>query len=85
LRNHEAAARIARRLDRLEGGNLGDCKPVGGGVDELRIDYGPGYRVYFGQDGDLIVVLLIGGDKRTQGKDTETAKTCWKDYKERKR
>jgi putative addiction module killer protein len=84
LRDHEAAARIARRLDRLRSGNPGDSKAVGEGVEELRIDYGPGYRVYFGQDGDAIVVLLVGGDKRTQSRDIETARTCWKDYKERK-
>jgi len=52
-------------------------------VEELRIDYGPGYRVYFGQDGDVIVVLLVGGDKRTQSKDIEAAKAYWQDYKER--
>jgi putative addiction module killer protein len=84
LRDHEAAARIARRLDRLEAGNFGDCKPVGEGVEELRIDYGPGYRVYLAQDGNVIVVLLLGGDKRTQSKDIVTAKTLWGDYKERK-
>lgn len=84
LRDVEAVARITRRLDRLEAGNAGDCKPVGEGVLELRLDYGPGYRVYFGQDGETWVVLLVGGDKRTQAKDIQTAKLCWQDYKERR-
>jgi hypothetical protein len=60
---------------------LGDCKAVGGGVSELRIDYGPGYRVYFGQDGPRIVVLLCAGDKRTQDRDIRQAKQFWLIYK----
>lgn len=84
LRDVEAVARITRRLDRMEAGNTGDCKAVGEGVLELRVDYGPGYRVYFGQDGDTWVVLLVGGDKRTQAKDIQSAKRYWCDYKERK-
>jgi putative addiction module killer protein len=64
-------------------GNFGDYKAVGDGVCELRIDYGPGYRVYFGRDGAEIVILLIGGDKRNQHRDIETAKEYWADYKGR--
>lgn len=70
---------ILARIKRVEGGNLGDCEPVGEGVSELKIDVGPGYRVYFGQDGDE-VVLLYGGTKKTQDKDIKTAKEYWRDY-----
>jgi putative addiction module killer protein len=70
---------ILNRLDRVEDGNLGDCGPVGSGVSEFVIDVGPGYRVYFGQDGDL-VVLLCGGTKKSQSRDIETAKKHWKNY-----
>lgn len=74
LRDRMAAARIQARIDRAETGNLGDCKPVGEGVSEMRIDYGPGYRVYFQQRGAEIVILLVGGAKATQAKDIERAK-----------
>ena len=73
LRDVRAKARIAARLDRVADGNFGDVKPVGGGVSELRIDCGPGYRVYFVQRGAVLVVVLAGGDKRTQRIDIETA------------
>ena len=73
LRDRRARARIQARIDRLEIGNPGDVKPVGEGVSEMRIDYGPGYRVYFVQRGAAIVVLLAGGDKRTQERDIKTA------------
>lgn len=73
LRDVRARARIAARLDRIADGNFGDVKPVGGGVSELRIDYGPGYRVYFMQSGAVLVVVLAGGDKRTQRIDIKTA------------
>lgn len=67
-------------------GNLGDAKPVGEGVSERRIDFGPGYRVYFGQDGArLVVVLLAGGTKKRQQRDIDAAKTMWADYKHRKK
>jgi putative addiction module killer protein len=72
-------ARIAARIRRLELGNLGDVKPVGEGVSELRIDYGPGYRIYFVQQGNTLVILLCGGDKRTQNKDIRTAKQMAKE------
>ncbi|TAJ24887.1 MAG: type II toxin-antitoxin system RelE/ParE family toxin, partial [Nitrospirae bacterium] len=83
IRDEWAQARILVRLDRVRLGNLGDCASVGEGVKELRIDYGPGYRVYFGQVGATIVLLLCGGDKRTQTRDIRNAKAYWKDYKRR--
>ncbi len=73
LRDRQARNRIDIRIRRLSMGNPGDVKPVGSGVSELRIDYGPGYRVYFVQRGDIVVVLLAGGDKRTQDRDIQTA------------
>lgn len=73
LRDLQARARVQARLERLARGNAGDVQPVGGGVSELRINYGPGYRVYFKQRGREVVVLLAGGDKRTQAKDIRTA------------
>lgn len=74
LRDRKAAARIQARIDRAESGNLGDCKPVGEGISEMRIDYGPGYRLYFLQRGPEVVILLVGGGKATQAKDIELAK-----------
>ncbi len=73
LRDAQARARIDIRIRRLSLGNPGDVKPVGGGVSELRIDYGPGYRVYYVQHGQTLVILLVGGDKRTQDRDIEIA------------
>ena len=73
LRDRQARARIQTRIDRLQLGLAGDVKPVGEGVSELRIDYGPGYRVYFAQRGRELVILLAGGDKRTQDRDIKTA------------
>lgn len=84
LRDRAAIARIVTRLERVELGNLGDHKGVGAGVMELRIPYGPGYRVYYALDGDRVVLLLLGGDKSTQTRDIETAKAYWQDYRERK-
>jgi len=74
LRDRRAAARIQARIDRAESGNLGDCKPVGEGVSEMRIDYGPGYRVYFLQRGADVIILLVGGGKSTQAKDMKLAR-----------
>ena len=74
LRDREARARITVRIRRLSLGNPGDVKPVGSGVSEMRIDYGPGYRVYFVRRGDTVVVLLCGGDKRTQDRDIARAR-----------
>jgi putative addiction module killer protein len=73
LRDDRARMRIEARIRRLQLGNPGDAKPVGQGVSELRIDYGPGYRVYFTRRGAVLVVLLAGGDKRTQERDIGTA------------
>lgn len=81
LNDKRAVARILARLARVRQGNLGDCKTVGDGVAELRVDYGPGYRVYFGQRGNTLVVLLCGGDKRTQERDIRLAKQFWQEYK----
>jgi putative addiction module killer protein len=73
LRDRQARARIDARIRRLSLGNPGDVKPAGEGVSELRIDHGPGYRVYFVQHGQTLVILLAGGDKRTQNRDIRTA------------
>ncbi len=79
LRDENAKARIQIRIRRLSLGNFGDIKPVGEGVSELRIDYGPGYRVYFQRIGSLLVLLLIGGDKKTQNADIAKAKKLAKE------
>jgi putative addiction module killer protein len=73
LRDQEARARIRLRIRRLSAGNPGDVKPVGKGVSEMRIDYGPGYRIYSVQHGKTVVILLCGGDNRTQARDIATA------------
>ena len=72
LNDVRARARVLARIERLAAGNPGDVAPVGEGVSELRIDYGPGYRVYYKQFGELLVILLAGGDKQTQAKDIKT-------------
>lgn len=84
LRDKRAQTFVARRLTRLEAGLFGDCEPVGEGVLELRIDYGPGYRVYFGRHGTAVVLLLCGGDKRRQNDDIKRAKGYWQEFKSRK-
>jgi putative addiction module killer protein len=81
LNDKRAAARVLARLARVRLGNLGYCKAVGEGVSELRVDYGPGYRVYLGQKGETLVVLLCGGDKRTQDRDLRRAKQYWREFK----
>jgi putative addiction module killer protein len=82
LRDARAKARIAQRLDRLARGNPGDVKPVGDGISEMRIDYGPGYRVYYCRHGAVLIVLLCGGDKSTQKKDIKVAKQLAKELEE---
>jgi putative addiction module killer protein len=80
LADRNAQARIVARLRRFEIGNLGDVKPVGESVMEARIDYGPGYRLYFVRRGDLLIVMLCGGDKRTQRADIERARKLAKEF-----
>ena len=82
IRNKNTQQRIDKRLARLEDGNFGDCQSVGGGVFELRLHFGPGYRIYFGQIENTLVLLLCGGDKKSQQRDIETAKNYWREYKE---
>lgn len=85
LADRMARARIIARVGRMAGGNFGDCKPIadGAGVWELRIDHGPGYRVYYAAAGKKIVILLVGGDKRRQKADIKTAEDYWKDWQAR--
>jgi len=80
LRDIMGRKRILSRVSRLQQGNYGDCESVGDGVNELRLFFGAGYRVYFGEKDNQIVVLLCGGDKSTQSKDIEQAKSYWKEY-----
>lgn len=85
LRDMKGKIAIVRRVDRLEHGNPGDHAYCRDGVWEMRIDQGPGYRIYYGRDGDAIVVLLGGGDKSSQARDINNAATAWNDYRQRKR
>ncbi|MBT3270961.1 type II toxin-antitoxin system RelE/ParE family toxin [Candidatus Poribacteria bacterium] len=84
LGDRRTRARIRARLDRVEVGAFGDCKSVGDGVRELRLFFGPGYRIYFGEDGADIVLLLCGGEKDGQRRDLDVAKRYWDDYKRRR-
>ena len=83
LKDRQARTRIEARIARVAVGNFGDTEPVGEGVLELRIDWGPGYRVYFARLGQVVVLLLCGGDKRTQQKDIDRAKAYFEDYRAR--
>jgi len=80
----KAALKVRTAIARMEVGNLGDSKSVGQGVLERRLTFGPGYRIYYGRDGDKIIILLTGGTKKRQDKDIERAKTLWLDFKQRK-
>ena len=80
LRDKRSQAIVATRLNRVVQGNFGLCRALEGGIQELKIDFGPGFRVYFAEDGDTIVVLLCGGDKATQSKDIEKAQAYWAEY-----
>jgi putative addiction module killer protein len=85
LADRQARARILVRVARMGAGNLGDCKPLSDGVWELRIDWGPGYRVYYAMAGKRLVLLLVGGDKRKQQADINTALAYWNDWQQRRR
>ena len=85
LRDGVAKISVSMRLRRMEMGNFGDCSPVGEGVSELRIQTGPGYRVYFGRRGEFLVILLTGGSKSSQAVDIAKAKSLWTEWKRRQR
>lgn len=82
--DRQAQAKVAIALSRLARGNRSHVKGVGDGVAELRLNWGPGYRIYFGQDGEILVILLAGGTKKRQGEDIAAAKARWAEYKSRK-
>jgi putative addiction module killer protein len=84
LRDKQTRFRINQRLSRLRLDNLGDHKSIGGGLWELRLDFGPGFRIYYGVDDQTVIVLLSGGDKSTQAKDIRIAREHWQDYLRRK-
>jgi len=79
----EAAARVERALSRFANGNNAHARSVGGGIGEVKVDFGPGYRIYFGREGDTIVILLGGGNKKRQSRDITEAQRRWSDYKRR--
>ena len=83
--NAAAAAKVTIAVTRVAQGNLGNAKSVGSGVQEYRIEFGPGYRIYFGRDGDRLVILLGGGTKKRQQDDIRNAQAYWADYRRRKR
>jgi putative addiction module killer protein len=80
-----ASSKIVTAVARMKNGNMSNTRPVGSGVYENKIDFGPGYRIYFGNDGKQLIILLAGGTKKGQSKDIHRAKEYWKDYKNRKR
>jgi putative addiction module killer protein len=83
LRDAKAKAKVMMQVDKMELGLFGDVEPIGEGLSELRLHYGPGYRVYYGKEGQQVFLLLCGGDKSTQSKDIKKAKECWKNHKRR--
>ncbi|PWU22374.1 MAG: addiction module killer protein [Bdellovibrio sp.] len=84
LKDRQVVAQIQKRLIRIELGNFGDVKPVGRGISEMRIHVGPGYRIYFAQEGNQIIILLCGGDKGSQAKDIKLAQEYWADLEKRR-
>lgn len=82
IRDTQTKQRIQSRLDRIERGNMGDCRPVGEGVFEFRMDFGAGYRIYYALTGTTLIVLLVGGDKSTQDRDIALAQRLWKDSRD---
>ncbi len=84
LKDKKGRSLIKTRIDRIEDGNFGDCKSLSEGILELRVKFGPGYRIYFGKENEQIILLLCGGDKSSQKDDIIKAKRYWQDYKERK-
>ena len=85
MQNAQVRARVQTRIDRIELGNFGDHHGVGSGVFELRLNFGPGYRIFYGRDGDELVILLGGGSKRRQSQDIEMAQAHWRAYRREKR
>ncbi len=85
ITDERALAAVDARIGRFRGGNFGKSEPIGGGVSEHKIDYGPGYRLYYGIDGKDIAILLLGGDKSTQNADIKTAQGYWGEHKRRKK
>ena len=85
LRDAKAKAKIMMQVDKMELGLFGDVEAIGEGLSELRIHYGPGYRVYYGKEGQQVFLLLCVGDKSTQSKDIKKAKECWNNHKRRKK
>lgn len=83
IKDHTVRSRIERRLERLEIGHYGDCEVVESGIYELRLHFGPGYRIYFAESGETIVIILCGGDKSNQSKDIEKAKQYWQELRGR--
>jgi len=83
--NVHAALKVSTAVRRMEQGNFSNVKAVGGGVSEYKLNFGPGYRIYFGKDGDTLVILLGGGTKKRQSNDIEKAQALWKLYKQRKK
>lgn len=81
LRDVKGRAIIRARINRIRLGNFGDCQSIDSGISELRIDFGPGYRVYLGQESEVVIVLLCGGDKSMQRRDISKAKEYWQDYR----
>jgi len=80
LKDKTIRYRIKERLDRAALGNMGDCKPLGKGLMEMRLAFGPGYRIYYGAQGEKVILLLSGGDKSSQTKDIKKARSLWEDY-----